>query len=776
MHLLNAIIRQLALVLSAGGAVLAQVTQPVEHSWMTDGSIRDAAVFRGIVYAGGTFTYVGQKTGSLGVANSSSGALVGASPAIEGVVWAIIPDGRGGWFVGGSFTNVGGLPRTNLVRLKADLSIDPTIFPALIPTVSALALTGTNLAVAGSFQTRGATNLILLSSESGEPLNWQPHSQSPPYQIKALAAFDGKIYVPEPSGVNATYIAVIDPQAQTRRRLGVNLGWEARAIYSLAVAGDGSALFVGGNFNHIGIALHGPVASIDLQTETIISWDPLPHLSQDYYVSSIVAGTNNLFVAANRPTSAPVVRPVVYDGVVWAFDTASLQTKWSNSLSFGSVSTTVNALAVQNEKVFVGGNFLNEDGQFRRRTAALNAETGDLDSWVCHANGNVNAFAVDGDRVAFGGQLTSAGGVARENLAAFDIAVGSLTEWKPITEPNSRIDQIQGTEFAVIVGGRFRKLNGVDRIYIGALDPITGATLVDFNAQIPSGVSSGFPPIRTMARAGNYLYFGGYFTNSPGFDHKYLAAMDVRTLEIKSTFRPILNNGVWKIIANGNVIYVAGDFTQANGLSRYNLAALDGETGEVLPWAPVLQRDAAGTPAVTSMAIHGTTLYLAGTLTKVNGQNRLHSAAVDVASGETLSWILPVEISILASLLSSTNSLFLAQDSSIQAYDYVSGAKLGWEGQLPGLGYSLIETESALIISGEGGISLFPKTPIIKPFLQPEAGFSISAMPGQNFSIDGSPDLLTWRTVLKTNALLKSFVGPPLQANENRFYRVTPSP
>ena len=46
-------------------------------------------------------------------------------PAVDGDIHAVISDGAGGWFIGGSFANVGGLPRARLARINADLSVHP---------------------------------------------------------------------------------------------------------------------------------------------------------------------------------------------------------------------------------------------------------------------------------------------------------------------------------------------------------------------------------------------------------------------------------------------------------------------------------------------------------------------------------------------------------------------------------------------------------------------------------------------------------------------------
>jgi hypothetical protein len=75
-------------------------------------------------------------------------------PARRAVV-AAVPDGRGGWFVGGSFTRLGGQPRVALARLLPSGAVDPA-WRASIGSASgrpvaiyALARAGSRLFVAG---------------------------------------------------------------------------------------------------------------------------------------------------------------------------------------------------------------------------------------------------------------------------------------------------------------------------------------------------------------------------------------------------------------------------------------------------------------------------------------------------------------------------------------------------------------------------------------------------------------------------------------------------
>lgn len=78
------------------------------------------------LFAGGEFTYLGSR-GQNAVLSSltdhSAGALL---PAVNGTIYASVPDGSGGYYIGGNFTQIGGVTRTYLARVNASGQVDQT--------------------------------------------------------------------------------------------------------------------------------------------------------------------------------------------------------------------------------------------------------------------------------------------------------------------------------------------------------------------------------------------------------------------------------------------------------------------------------------------------------------------------------------------------------------------------------------------------------------------------------------------------------------------------
>src|SRR4051812_21417001 len=86
-----------------------------ENLWVPDGPVNSIVRRDNTIYIGGNFSKLAPVTGC-GVAIETTSVMVDPSYLkIHGVVSAVIADGVGGWYVGGSFTSVGGILRNNLV-------------------------------------------------------------------------------------------------------------------------------------------------------------------------------------------------------------------------------------------------------------------------------------------------------------------------------------------------------------------------------------------------------------------------------------------------------------------------------------------------------------------------------------------------------------------------------------------------------------------------------------------------------------------------------------
>ena len=147
----------------------------------------------------------------------------------------------------------------------------------------------------------------------------------------------------------------------------------------------------------------------------------------------------------------------------------------------------VSAMAVVDDRVYVGGIFTAVDGVPRQGLAALHPATGSLINAfhpprlrcrtcrVLHLG--VTALAASHDRLFVGGLFTSIGGVARRGLAAFDPATGQvIPSWRADVQPSSVLGMVVVGD-RVYLGGAFRTVAHTPRRRFAAVSAATGRVL-----------------------------------------------------------------------------------------------------------------------------------------------------------------------------------------------------------------------------------------------------------------------------------------------------------
>jgi hypothetical protein len=142
-----------------------------------------------------------------------------------------------------------------------------------------------------------------------------------------------------------------------------------------------------------------------------------------------------------------------------------------------------------------------------------------------------------------------------------------------------------------------------------------------------------------LRRVGGAIYVGGNFVVAA--DHQnhtaartYLAAIDPNGVLLP--FAPTLDGRVYAIASCGTTIYVGGEFTTVNGAAHSRLVAFDTTTGNVSSAIGDMKID--GT--VRAIACTSDALYFGGAFTHVAGQARTRAAKLDLSNGASLdsSW------------------------------------------------------------------------------------------------------------------------------------------
>ena len=137
-----------------------------------------------------------------------------------------------------------------------------------------------------------------------------------------------------------------------------------------------------------------------------------------------------------------------------------------------------------------------------------------------------------------------------------------------------------------------------------------------------------------VLKVGNTVYVGGSFTRATSPSgaqsaNRYnLAAFDASTGVLISSFVADTDGVVHDLATDGTSLFVAGSFSNINGVQRKRIAVLDLNSGAVRPG---FRADASGT--VYSMSLAAGKLYVAGTFTSINGTGRTRAAAVSPTTG-----------------------------------------------------------------------------------------------------------------------------------------------
>jgi hypothetical protein len=207
--------------------------------------------------------------------------------------------------------------------------------------------------------------------------------------------------------------------------------------------------------------------------------------------------------------------------------------------------------------------------------------------------------------------------------------------------------------------------------------------------QIDSGV------VWSQVVVGDTVYAGGKFDNTrpagaaPGQSltpRGNLLAYNIRTGALLTSFAPKLNGQVTALSVSPDKkrLYVGGKFTTADSLTRFNIAAYDLATGAlVTTWKPSI-----GGSYVNAIAASNTTVYIGGLFTQANGVPRQNLAAVNASDGKLVGWNPTTDRQVDTMVLTPGFSKLIvggrfaavnnAEQKGLVALDPSTGAKVDW--------------------------------------------------------------------------------------------------
>jgi hypothetical protein len=619
--------------------ILADGTLDAAWAPSTNVLVTALAVSGDTVYVGGYFTAItdsfGTQTRNRLAAIDSSGDVTSWDPQANNDVNTLAVSGSM-VYVGGRFTSFGGgaTARNRLAAFDTS-SLSPEVptswDPSASSVVSTIAVSGNMVYVGGYFTSFGGgayPRSRLAAFDTGSltpevPTSWDPHASA---AVLALAVSGDMVYAGgyfTSFGSGAEYprsrLAAFDTGSLTP---SIPTDWAPSADGTIsAVAISGNTVYVGGYFTTIDDgsgAQDRPYLAAIGSDGTLSSWNPAPSDS----VSALAVSGSTVYVGGGfgsvNSESRPYLAAVNDDGTL---------NSWAPVADH-----VVNDLVVSGSTVYVGGYFGSiDDGsgaQARNYLAAIGTD-GTLDTtWAPTVNRWVNAIALSDSTVFVGGVFTQVDGGAHGFLAALD-ANGNLTSWSP--SASSTVYDLAVSGNTVYVGGTFNSITDTlagtsGGKSLAAFDATTGVVDPNWNPVASSGTSPGI--VHTLAVSGSTVYVGGTITSITDgvntLNGSNLAAIGTDgTLDV-TNWIPSVDSVVYGIAVSGSTVYVGGVFANIDdnhGTSRaQNSIVAIGTDGVLSSWDPNASYN------VRDLEVSDTSVYAGGDLIGGGGTQGYFSA------------------------------------------------------------------------------------------------------------------------------------------------------
>lgn len=161
---------------------------------------------------------------------------------------------------------------------------------------------------------------------------------------------------------------------------------------------------------------------------------------------------------------------------------------------------------------------------------------------------------------------------------------------------------------------------------------------------------------------GDMVYVAGNFTAlvdpaGATYPATHLARYNLTTGAMDTSWTPALDLSAVSLTTDGTSLYVGGNFTTVNGATRTRIASFDLGSGVLTNFRPSANK------TVNAMEVTGGRLYLGGSFTRVGGSPRNYLGSVDLATSAVNSWAPTADAQVKGMVLSpDTSRLYLAGD------------------------------------------------------------------------------------------------------------------
>ena len=515
-----------ALLTWSGASLTAEPSATPRLDWLFDRSVTSVARIGNTLYVGGWFRTI--RPASAPTANTfyavapATGALVPSIiPPANASITALTPDGSGGYFIAGRFTNIGS---ARVAHILADGSIDPAFqFPHVIEgVITSLVRVGPSLVAGGNSLHVDSVfrPLFAMNPVTGALSPWAPILPNQDINVRAVVVANDLLIVLSRNG-NATvrFVTAYDgvtgavvwqtdvtgapghfapgAMGMSGGRLIVGMGrlysldpltgvvdpsWAAgmpvaEGLFAMAIGP--SAIYVGGTFQVYWGQPRGRLAAVDPATGTLLPWNPQAtdsSLGSGFIGKLALSPTGSVFVASTE-SSGPLTINGQEVGTVAEIDATGALTAFRSAAPVESVEllqmSSTNTLFVSGFSGYVGQ-------AVRTRLAAFDLTTNTLlPQTITVTNlgvvGTIDQLSASGTVLHLRGWFDMVNGVPRAGRAAVDTATNAVITWPASGLAVQGLPAAAGGWEYVSVDARLRRIN-----------PATGA--LDVSWQPPVGV------------------------------------------------------------------------------------------------------------------------------------------------------------------------------------------------------------------------------------------------------------------------------------------------
>ncbi len=551
--------------------------------------------------------------------------------------------------IGGVFTSVNGVGRTNIARLNADGSLDNTFLNGMTGVggweVFSLAMqTDGKVLIGGDFESVNGvsrTNIARLNEDGSLDTGFLNGMKGANSYVRSIAALEGgKVLIggefTSVNGTNRGRIARLNTDGSLDTAFGngasgVNGPTDSDTIgvSSIVTQGDGKLIIGGWGFdtvngtNRTRIARLNTDGSLDAGFQ---SWDARVIVNSPFSISSVAVQSNGMVLIAGGFTN---VNGLTRNRVARLKTDGSLDTGFQNGMSGVTANAGntpwVNSVAIQPDgKVLIGGGFNAVNGTSRNQIARLNPD-GTLDTTFQNGTAGVvgAVYSVTFDqygRVLIGGRFDTVNGVTRNGIARLN-ANGTLdaTFQNGMNgvggsyEVNVVAMQSDGK---VLIGGEFPTVNGTNRNRIARLNDDGSLDLTFQN-----GMSGANAFVSSLAvQTDGKMLVGGGFTLMNGASRGGIARLNTDG-SVDATFQNWLSGANYPVscvvVQTNGAILIGGGFTTVSGMDRGGIARLNTD-GSLDPTFLSTQSGVDGTVNALGVQSDGKIL-IGGQFTVVNG-------------------------------------------------------------------------------------------------------------------------------------------------------------